>query len=325
MSSSSILNAFRIDLASWQDAETDLRILRELVFIHEQNVPPKLEWDGKDEACVHLLARDEKGRAIGTARMTHDGHIGRMAVLRTWRRRGIGSAMLSALITIARARQLPRVRLDAQTHAVNFYRCHNFVPQDKTFLDAGILHQHMTRQLPSLDEYLNLHNLQNQVLGKTRGILNLKNRDDNHAAAVHMVAQGQRSLHLFSPNLDPRLYNTTEFIDAVKQLALVGPRSKVYILIHDPGEVVMYGHRIVELARRISSHIFIHRADEEEQNRIDSFMIVDEAGLIRRPRNGRFEGSAEFNNPGEARHHFKAFNEAWERSWPEPELRRLHI
>jgi hypothetical protein len=87
----------------------------------------------------------------------------------------------------------------------------------------------------------------------------------------------------------------------------------------------MHGHRIVELARRISSHIFIHRADEEEQSRIDSFMIVDEIRLIRRPHNSRFEGSAEFNNPGEARYYLKTFNETWERSWPEPELRRLHI
>ena len=33
----------------------------------------------------------------------------------------------------------------------------------------------------------------------------------------------------------------------------------------------------------------------------------------------------EFNNPAEARLLLKTFNEAWERSQPEPELRRLHL
>jgi hypothetical protein len=54
-------------------------------------------------------------------------------------------------------------------------------------------------------------------------------------------------------------------------------------------------------------------------------MIVDEVGLIRRAHNDRFEGAAEFNNPGESRLLIKTFNELWERSQPEPELRRLHL
>ena len=54
-------------------------------------------------------------------------------------------------------------------------------------------------------------------------------------------------------------------------------------------------------------------------------MIVDDVGIIRRAHNDRFEGLAEFNNPGEARLLLKRFNDAWERSQPEPELRRLHL
>jgi predicted GNAT family N-acyltransferase len=318
-------HSFRIDRVTWQDAEQDLRLIREFVFINEQKVPEELEWDGKDESCVHVLARDDKGRPIGTARMTADGHIGRMAVLRAWRNRGVGTAMLTALVTIARARQLPWVQLDAQTQALDFYLRHQFEPQGEVFMDAGIPHQHMKRQLPSLDEGLTIRDLQEQKLGESRGLLSLRSRDDNREPVVRMVQQGQRSLYLFSPNLDPRIFNTPEFIEAVKQLALANTRSKVYILIIDPSAVVSRGHRIVELARRLSSHIFIHRADEEDHDRIDSFMIVDEVGLVRRAHNDRFEGAAEFNNPGEARLLLKTFNEAWERSQPEPELRRLHL
>ncbi|NOX92318.1 MAG: GNAT family N-acetyltransferase [Gammaproteobacteria bacterium] len=316
---------FKIRRVTWQNAETELRILREFVFIREQNVPPELEWDGKDENAVHVLACDEKGRGIGTARMTPDGHIGRMAVLRAWRRRGVGSEMLTALVTIARARQLSRVKLDAQTQAIDFYLRHDFTPQGETFMDANIPHQHMTRSLPSLDVHININDLPKQILGETRGYIDLKGLEDNKQAAIHMVAQGQRSLNLFTPNLDPRIFDNEDFIDAVKELAIGNPRSRVNILILDPSEVVAHGHRIVELARRISSHIFIHRADEEDQGHVDTFMIVDDVGIIRRAHNDRFEGLAEFNNPAEARLLLKTFNDAWERSQPEPELRRLHL
>ncbi len=316
---------FKVQRVTWQNAETDLRIQREFVFIKEQNVPPELEWDGEDETAVHVLARDAKGRGIGTARMTADGHIGRMAVLRAWRRRGVGSEMLTALITIARARQLPRVKLDAQTQAINFYLRHDFAPQGEVFMDANIPHQHMTRNLPPLDVHININDLPRQVLGETRGYIDLKGREDNKQAAIHMVAQGKRSLNLFTPNLDPRIFNNENFIEAVKQLVISNSRSRVNILILDPSEVVMHGHRIVELARRVSSRIFIHRADEEDRNQVNTFMIVDDVGIIRRAHNDRLEGLAEFNNPAEARLLLKTFSEDWERSQPEPELRRLHL
>lgn len=318
-------NEFRVERVTWKDAENDLRMLRDLIFIREQKVPPELEWDGEDENCVHLLARDGKNRAIGTARMTADGQIGRMAVLRAWRNKGVGSTMLTALTTIARARQLPSVKLNAQTQVIGFYKRHDFESHGVEFMDAGIPHQHMVRSLPSLNESLNLNELQKQILGENRELIRLESRDDNRLAATRMVEQGQYSLRLYTPNLDPRIFDTNEFIEAVKKLALASTHSKVYILIKDPTAAVTRGHRIVELARKISSHIFIHRAAEEDQDRVDSFMIVDDVGVIRRPHADRYEGSVEFNNPGEARLLIKEFKDAWERSVPEAELRRLHL
>jgi len=318
-------DTFQVDRVTWKDAEDDLRTLREFIFIREQNVPPELEWDGKDEDCVHLLARDSKGRAIGTSRMTSDGHIGRMAVLRAWRNKGVGSTMLTALTTIARARQLPRVQLDAQIQAVEFYQRQGFNTQGLEFMDAGIPHKHMTRILPSLNESLNINDLQKQILGENRELIRLESRDDNRLATNRIIEQGQFTLRLFTPNLDPRIFDTNEFVEAVKNLALVSTHSKIYILIIDPTLAVTRGHRIVELARKISSHIFIHRADIEDQDRLDSFMIVDDVGIIHRPYADRYEGSVEFNNPGRARLLAKEFKDAWERSVPEPELRRLHL
>lgn len=124
-----------------------IKTVRETVFIQEQHVPEELEWDGLDEAASHVIALDSHGQIIGTARLLDNGHIGRMAVLPQWRHHGVGSAMLSALLRLARQKHLTRVFLHAQTTAIDFYTRHGFSVQGEEFMDAGIPHRHMERDL----------------------------------------------------------------------------------------------------------------------------------------------------------------------------------
>lgn len=138
---------FHIDLAHWPEEQPALRQVRETVFVAEQGVPIELEWDAGDTRAVHLLARDEDGQPVGTGRLLPDGHIGRMAVLKGWRGQGIGSALLNALVDLARQQGLNSVRLNAQCSALGFYRRHGFVAVGEVFDDAGIPHQHMQREL----------------------------------------------------------------------------------------------------------------------------------------------------------------------------------
>ena len=78
---------------------------------------------------------------MATGRLLPDGHIGRMAVLKDWRNRGIGGLMLQKLIERAKARGDREVALSAQVHAVPFYRAHGFVAEGSEYLEAGIRHQ----------------------------------------------------------------------------------------------------------------------------------------------------------------------------------------
>ncbi len=129
--------------AHWPDDEPQIRQIREAVFVREQSVPLGLEWDGKDPGYVQVLAHSPAGEAIGTARMSPSGHIGRMAVLASWRRNGVGSMLLTKLLAIAREEGLSEVYLNAQTEALEFYIHHGFRTEGEIFLDAGIPHQRM--------------------------------------------------------------------------------------------------------------------------------------------------------------------------------------
>ena len=136
----------RIDLLPWEKARDHAAPIRFAVFVEEQGVPREIELDEMDGACVHAVAF-EGDRAVATGRLLPDGHIGRMAVLKPWRGRGIGSRMLGRLIEQARSRGDREVALSAQVHAVAFYRAHGFVEDGDAYLEAGILHQAMRRVL----------------------------------------------------------------------------------------------------------------------------------------------------------------------------------
>ena len=131
----------------WEEAQPVAGPLRFAIFVGEQNVPPGIELDDLDASCVHALAYDVDGKAIGTGRLLPDGHIGRMAVVVEWRRRGIGAEILEALINEARTRGHKEVILSAQLQAAEFYRGAGFVAEGKVFEEAGILHQKMRRTL----------------------------------------------------------------------------------------------------------------------------------------------------------------------------------
>jgi predicted GNAT family N-acyltransferase len=138
---------FVVRPVNWIAARDKLRAVRRAVFIEEQRVPEELEWDDADDRSYHVLATSSDGIAIGTGRLKLDGQIGRMAVLKEWRHRGVGDAILRALLALAQKEGCSMVRLHAQTHALRFYERHGFTAIDGEFEEAGIPHRAMELKL----------------------------------------------------------------------------------------------------------------------------------------------------------------------------------
>jgi predicted GNAT family N-acyltransferase len=136
----------RIELMSWEQARAHAAPIRFAVFVEEQGVPFEIELDEYDPVSIHALAFDGE-KPVGTGRLLPDGHIGRMAVLKEWRNRGIGGLLLKRLIEAAKARGDGQVALSAQVGALAFYRAHGFEPEGDEYMEAGIRHQAMKRSL----------------------------------------------------------------------------------------------------------------------------------------------------------------------------------
>jgi predicted GNAT family N-acyltransferase len=156
----------------WAHGDEDMRgvlTLRERVFCGEQGVPREEEIDGRDDDALHLVAlAPEDGHVVGTLRLlldrapadsspdtgladAHDdapgAKIGRVAVQREWRRRGIALRMLELALAAARERGCARVRLAAQLEAVALYEHAGFAVESDLFEEAGIQHVWMGQRL----------------------------------------------------------------------------------------------------------------------------------------------------------------------------------
>jgi predicted GNAT family N-acyltransferase len=144
-------DAFTLRVDAWQVLGEAARAVRQAVFVEEQRIPAELERDAADAGCVHAVAFDAQGQALGTGRLLPlpEGvmKLGRLAVLRSQRGRGVGQALLQALLAAARAEGARTVMLHAQQSAASFYLAAGFQPHGDEFMEAGIPHLEMVLAL----------------------------------------------------------------------------------------------------------------------------------------------------------------------------------
>ncbi len=136
-------------VASKRELRAALEVRRE-VFVKEQGISPDEEYDGYDDEALHVVVKD-RGKAIGTARVrflsAKQAKIERMAVLKPFRRRGIGRRIIAFLSEQLRNRQVDQLVLHAQYSVVAFYKSCGFEESGSPFWEAGIKHIKMERRL----------------------------------------------------------------------------------------------------------------------------------------------------------------------------------
>jgi predicted GNAT family N-acyltransferase len=131
-------------ISTYEEWGQALRI-RVRVFVREQGVPAEIELDDDDNLALHLLAFLE-GRAVGTARIVmHGGQakIGRMAVLKSHRRKKVGKKLLACAISTAKKQRAGKIYLHAQVAVIKFYESAGFRCAGPVFDEAGIAHRKM--------------------------------------------------------------------------------------------------------------------------------------------------------------------------------------
>ena len=317
-----IRDDFRVEPADWTTDYEALRAVRDPVFVDEQNVPIEDEIDALDPLSRHVVARDAEDRPIGTGRLSPERLIGRMAVLKEWRGRGVGEALLAALLDQARALGYPAVELHAQSHAIPFYERFGFTAYGAEFDECGILHRMMRIELAPIGA----RTFAPLPPKPEPRVLVAEDRDQAVAAIADLLADARYELAIYTRDLDPALLDVPPILDAIKRIALSGRRARVRILVQEPRKPLADGHRLIALAQRLPSLIEFRTPQEETDRQYASaFLINDRRGYLFRVLASRNEGEGSTYAPGRHAQLRDYFDQVWERSVPSEELRPLAI
>ncbi len=337
-----------IEQTSWSVSSEALTKLRHQVFVQEQGVPESEEFDNNDPDAIHWLAYGPTGNpptgdlstgsapssepakeekpdndVIGCARLSGD-KVGRMAVLHTHRNRGVGSALMRRIIRYAARNGLEQLQLNAQVHALDFYQGMYFEPDGDEFMEAGIAHQHMTL---SLQRFIDPKVTPSppDISEEERQRINLNSPEDFQTQVKLLVKRTQRKIRIFSDQLDPRIYDDEALYRLMFDFARAHPNAEIHILVKNPRLLVQNSHRLLRLYHHLPSRIQMKSLNPTIKTLHNEFLLIDQNSILYKQDSQRYAGYAVYHAPLEALELADNFDSMWERSEPDPELRRLPV
>lgn len=138
--------------------------------------------------------------------------------------------------------------------------------------------------------------------------------------AVQIAAGAERLITILTPDLEPGIYDSEEFLEALKRLLLAKRFAKVRILIADPGRTVRNGNRLVRLACRLNTFIEFRNLRAELRDSVTAaYIIADDKAVLYRAKQRGHDGIMGSYEPVVAQQHLDDFDKLWEASVEERE------
>jgi hypothetical protein len=143
--------------------------------------------------------------------------------------------------------------------------------------------------------------------------------------ALELANDAERELAILSYELEPALYDSAEFSEAVSRIARSGRRARVRLLIRENDRLVRHGHALVRLAQQLPSYIEIRRVAYEHRHATHGYMVADDAGVLYLPQTDSFQAKTCPRDRRWARDLLAEFQRLWDHATPDPQLRRLPL
>jgi hypothetical protein len=138
--------------------------------------------------------------------------------------------------------------------------------------------------------------------------------EEMRAAVDAVAASAQRLMSIYTPDLEPDLYDQNGFLEIVKRFVLARRFAKVRVLLSDSGRVLRDNNRFIAMGRRLTSCIDIRPVVGAARQRACAYLIADDRAIVYRVHSDRWDGVADLNNPPIARQYLDEFDEIWHAS-----------
>jgi hypothetical protein len=153
----------------------------------------------------------------------------------------------------------------------------------------------------------------------------ISTREEMRDAAIQVVREASRNVSIFTHDLEPGIYDNSDFLEIIKRLVLSKTYARIRVLIANPAKAVKNGNDFVHLGRRLNTYIEFRHVREDLRTHAEAFCIADQTALVYRLQAERWEGIADTHEPAVADLYGKMFDEIWLASETKMEFRQLGI
>jgi hypothetical protein len=153
----------------------------------------------------------------------------------------------------------------------------------------------------------------------------ISTREEMREAAIQVVREASRKVSIFTHDLEPGIYDNSDFLEIVKRLVLSQTYARIRVLIANPARAVKNGNDFVHLGRRLNTYIEFRHVAEDLRTHAEAFCIADETALVYRLQAERWEGIVDTHEPAVAGLYSKMFDEIWLASDSKMEFRQLGV
>lgn len=138
-----------IKIAQTADEINDAKMIRQHVFVKEQNVPLHIELDEYDKSATHFVGYiNNEPICASRFRLINDyGKLERICLLKQYRGNGYGKKIVQAMENELLANNVFISRLNAQIQTKGFYKTFGYVVISDKFYEANIAHVTMEKRL----------------------------------------------------------------------------------------------------------------------------------------------------------------------------------
>ena len=317
----SSLDAVTFAVTDWASACEQLYALRRAVFVDELSWPTELtQDDAQDQVQAwHITATHKSNpeQLIAAARLLPNGDISRVVVASDWRRQGLGRALLTQVLTLADQQGITEASVAVHRQAINFYRKLGFQTLGEEYKIGDLPHRKMRLTLAQWRKQVPTEHA-------VQGVA------DSLEAALALIENARREVRIYTPYMHPHLYSATKLSAALGRRVSQQPRVQCRMILPKVSEWRRSCTPLCEMIERLSALQLRAWPSHEPRERAEfshGFFIADQDAVLLHSDPPRCSGFyRRQSSAGADTHHLVTFfDEIWERSEPDVELRRLGI
>lgn len=155
--------------------------------------------------------------------------------------------------------------------------------------------------------------------------IRFERREEAKKLVLKMAQQARLEICILGQNIDQVLFDNESFIEFVSQLARRNSRTRVRVLVHDTMHNVQNDHRLIALAQKLTSSIYIHNTARQHRTLQKTQLLIDDFAYLICPRSTQYQGSAALYDRLEVRQLKQEFNDMWDQSSTDISIRHLSL